>query len=215
MPLSTPPVVAAFDFDGTLTKRDTLLPYLVQALGWPRFLWALLVCAPWLLGFTLRLLPNHVAKQRLLKACLKGRSIDEVERWTTRWCATSLQHCLQDWAMDKLAQHRQAHQHCVLVSASPDIYLKRVAFKLGFDALICTELDVQDQKLTGAMRTPNCYGEQKAIRLREHLARKFGQTAVQNTVVHAYGDSAGDWDMLKMARHAWYRGKPWVRPPGV
>jgi phosphatidylglycerophosphatase C len=215
VPLNPPPVVAAFDFDGTLTKRDTLLPYLVQALGWPRFLWALLVCAPWLLAYALRLLPNHVAKQRLLAASLKGRAIDEVERWTTRWCAASLEHSLQDWAMAQLAQHRQARHHCVLVSASPDIYLKRVALKLGFDALICTELEVKDGHLTGAMRTPNCYGEQKAIRLRAHLAREFGQAAAQTCVVHAYGDSAGDRDLLSMARYAWYRGKPWVRPPGI
>ena len=213
--MNTSPVVAAFDFDGTLTKRDTLLPYLIQALGWPRFLWALVLSAPWLLGFALRVLPNDVAKQRLLRTCLQGRSTEAVDRWTTRWCAKSLQSSLQGWALDRLAQHRQARHHCVLVSASPDIYLKRVALKLGFDALICTELEVKGQTLTGAMRTPNCYGAQKAIRLRDHLAREFGESAAQNPVMHAYGDSAGDWDLLKMATHAWYRGKPWVRPPGV
>lgn len=213
--MSPPLVVAAFDFDGTLTKRDTLLPYLVQSLGWPRFLGALIRCAPWLVGFALRLVPNHVAKQRLLTACLKGRAVTEVEMWTTRWCAKSLQPCLQDWAMTQLAQHRQAQHHCVLVSASPDIYLRRVASKLGFDALICTELEVRDDTLTGAMRTPNCYGEQKAIRLREHLVREFGPPAAQTLVIHAYGDSAGDLALLKMADHAWYRSKPWVYKPGT
>ncbi len=208
-------VVAAFDFDGTLTKRDTLLPYLVQALGWPRFLWALFLCAPWLLGFALRLVPNHMAKQRLLKVCFKGRAVADVEKWTARWCAKSLQPSLRDGAMAQLAQHRQARHHCVLVSASPDIYLKRVALKLGFDALICTELQVNDQKLTGTLRTPNCYGEPKALRLREHLAIEFGLPASQTLVLHAYGDSAGDFAMLKMANHPWYRAKPWLRPPGV
>lgn len=213
--MNPPVVVAAFDFDGTLTKRDTLLPYLIQALGWPRFLGALFLSAPWLLGFALRLVPNHVAKQRLLSACLKGRALADVERWTTRWCAKSLQPALQDWAMARLAQHRRARHHCVLVSASPDIYLRRVALKLGFDALICTELEVHEHTLTGAMRTPNCYGEQKAVRLREHLAREFGQAASHSLVVHAYGDSAGDWALLNMASQAWYRGKPWVKPTRI
>ena len=212
--MNPPLVVAAFDFDGTLTRRDTLLPYLVQALGWPHFLWALLQSAPWLAAYALRLLPNHVAKQRLLSACFKGRDLHEVELWTARWCAKSLQPSLRDWSMAKLAQHRQARHHCVLVSASPDIYLKRVALKLGFDGLICTELEVKDHKLTGAMRTPNCYGEQKAIRLREHLAREFGEAASHGLVIHAYGDSAGDYALLNMANQAWYRSKPWVKPPG-
>ena len=31
------PVVAAFDFDGTLTRRDTLLPFLLHTLGMAAF----------------------------------------------------------------------------------------------------------------------------------------------------------------------------------
>ena len=32
-----PVVVAAFDFDGTLTRRDTFTVFLARGLGWPRF----------------------------------------------------------------------------------------------------------------------------------------------------------------------------------
>src|SRR6185503_6724471 len=79
------PVVAAFDFDGTLTRRDTLLPFLARGLGWPRFLRALLLSGPWMAGYALKLVRNDVAKARLLKMALAGRSSVEVAHWAADW----------------------------------------------------------------------------------------------------------------------------------
>ena len=211
--MNPPLVVAAFDFDGTLTRRDTLLPYLIRALGWPQFLRALFRAFPELAGYALGFVANDVAKQQLLRLTFKGRPVDEVEKWTDRWVQEELPARLRAWGMVQLAWHQKERHYCVLVSASPDIYLKRVAQKLGFDALICTEMEVLDEKFTGEMRSPNCYGEQKAIRLRQHLAQKFGAAAAEDAVIHAYGDSDGDVALLKMADHAWYRSKPWLQKP--
>ncbi|MES2413963.1 MAG: HAD-IB family hydrolase [Pseudomonadota bacterium] len=203
-------VVAAFDFDGTLTTGDTLLPFLASGLGRPRLLLALLKCAPWLAGYALRLLPNHVAKQHLLLATLAGRSVEELEQWTTRWLTRSFTQRLRPDAMAQLAWHRQQGHCCVMVSASPDIYLQRVASQLGFDGLLCTEMAVEAGHLTGLMRTPNCHGEQKVVRLKAWLARRSGAGADSPTM-YAYGDTSGDLPMLRMADEglAWYRGKPW------
>ena len=204
-----PLVVAAFDFDGTLTRRDTFTPFLARGLGWPRFLWALLRCSPWLAGYALRLVPNNVAKERLMRATLTGRTIAEMQDWTTHWLAKDFPGQLQAWTMERLAFHRQAGHCCVMVSASPDIYLKRVAQQLGFDALICTEMAVEGGRLTGFMRTPNCHGEQKVQRLKAWLAERFGLASFAGTTLYAYGDTSGDKPMLRLAQQAWYRGKPW------
>ena len=201
-------VIAAFDFDGTLTKRDTLLPFLACGLGWLKFSLALLVCSPWLAGFALRLIPNHVAKQKLMLITLKGKSLAEVDDWTSRWLTQSLPSQLQSWTMARLAEHQQQDHCCVMVSASPDIYLKRVAQQLGFDALLCTEMAVESTWLTGQMETPNCHGEQKVLRLKAWMAERFGEDT-DARVVYAYGDTSGDKPMLRMAKHAFYRGKLW------
>ena len=202
-------VVAAFDFDGTLTRRDTLLPFLARGLGWPRFLGVLLRCLPWLLAYALRLTANDVAKQKLFLTAFKGRTVLEVQHWSSRWLALDLPGQLQDWTTDRLAWHQAQGHCCVMVSASPDIYLSEVAKKLGFEGLICTEMEVIDERLTGLMQTPNCYGEQKVVRLTSWLAQRFGEQADALTL-HAYGDTPGDWPMLRMAQHAWYRGQPWT-----
>ena len=201
-----PRVVAAFDFDGTLTRRDTLLPYLVMGLGWARFGMVMLQCAPWLLAYALRLLPNHVAKARLLQLAFSGRTTAQVDDWTTRWLAT-LSMQLRPDAMAQLAVHQYAGHCCVMVSASPDVYLQRAALQLGFDALVCTEMAVAGGVFTGNMQTPNCHGEQKVIRLRAWLA--WQDRGAKGVTLHAYGDTPADQPMLRMARHAWYRGRPW------
>jgi phosphatidylglycerophosphatase C len=206
-------VVAAFDFDGTLTQRDTLTVFLARGLGWPRFLGALLRCSPWLAAYALRMVSNNVAKAKLMQATLAGRSLAEMDDWATRWLAQDFPGQLREAAMARLAWHKEAGHCCVMVSASPDIYLSRVAGQLGFDALICTEMEVEgegdSQRLTGRMKTPNCHGEQKVLRLKAWMAERFGAAAVKGMTLYAYGDTSGDKPMLRMAQHAWYRGESW------
>jgi phosphatidylglycerophosphatase C len=205
------PVVAAFDFDGTLTRRDTLIPFLARGLGWPRLLMACFKCVPWLVGYAMRLVPNDVAKARLLRATLTGRRAPELEGWTTQWLTKDFPGQMQDWTMARLAWHKAAGHSCVIVSASLDVYLEPVAAQLGFDGLICTELQVVNGTVTGEMQTPNCYGEQKVLRLKSWLAGRFGADR-DGVELYAYGDTNGDLPLLRMAQHAWYRGKPWKAP---
>ncbi len=218
--------VAAFDFDGTLTHGDTLLPFLATALGWPRFAWALLRSSPWLVGHALRLVRNDIAKAHLFKAALQGVLMVDVQRWADRWSREQLPRQLrgaEDPTMARLAWHRAAGHCCVMVSASPDIYLERAAAVLGFDGLVCTQMDIElkhlerkeqglqvAELLTGRMKTPNCYGEQKVIRLQAWLAERYETAALAGMTLYAYGDTSGDKPMLRIAQQAWYRGKPFA-----
>ncbi|MEY4139661.1 MAG: hypothetical protein RLZZ371_1843 [Pseudomonadota bacterium] len=203
--------VAAFDFDGTLTRGDSLLPFLARGLGWPRLALALAQNAPWLLAYALRVVPNHIAKARLLHHTLGDRTQAELEEWTRQWLARDLPSQWNPWALAQLQAHQQAGRCCVMVSASPDVYLTRVAEQLGFDALICTEMEVRgrgvDAHLTGRMRTPNCHGTQKTQRLQAWLNQQLGTGDVAYRLHSAYGDTQGDWPMLALAEQAWYRGQ--------
>jgi phosphatidylglycerophosphatase C len=203
--------VAAFDFDGTLTRGDSLIPFLARGLGRPRLLLALAQCAPWLLAYALRLVPNHVAKARLLGLTLRDRRLSELAEWTQQWLALDLPGQWTPWALAQLRAHQQAGRCCVMVSASPDVYLTQVAKQLGFDAVICTEMEVRgrgaDAHLTGRMRTANCHGAQKVARLQTWLNQQLGTHDVAYRLHSAYGDTSGDLPMLALAEQAWYRGK--------
>lgn len=197
--------VAAFDFDGTLTRGDSLLPFLAGALGWPRFAWALFKSLPWLAGHALGLVRNDVAKAKLFKAAWTGVPVAKAQGWATHWAEHKLPGLLQDWTLRRLAWHQAAGHCCVIVSASPSIYLQAATDRLGLDGLVCTELDVAGGRLTGAMRSPNCHGEQKVLRLQAWLAERFSPAEREGLTLYAYGDTAGDRPMLAMADHGWYR----------
>jgi len=204
-PASLAVEVAAFDFDGTLTRRDTLLPYLWRGLGWPRFLLALVRSGPWLAAFALRLMSNHQAKARLLQVSLGGRTEAEIARWTTDFVARYLPGQWQPDMLLRLRRHQQLGHCCVIVSASPGIYLQAVGRALGVDGVICTEMAAVDGTLTGRMATPNCHGEEKVRRLQDWMA---GRGMQKPALLHAYGDSSGDVPLLNLADYAWYRGQP-------
>ena len=208
---ATPPTekLAAFDFDGTLTQGDTLLPYLRRGLGWPGFVWALLLSAPWLAAYACGLLSNQRAKARLLQVSLGGRSEVEIERWSADFVTHYLPQQWNNETLQRLRHHQRLGHCCVIVSASPGIYLHRVAEVLGLDAAICTELEVAGGALTGQMRTANCYGAEKVRRLQAWRAGRGDASAP--TTLYAYGDSRGDVALLNLADWAWYQGRPWAR----
>lgn len=194
-------IIAAFDFDGTLTYRDTLIPFLWRVLGGFRLGLALLASFRELSMYALGRLSNEEAKRRLIEAALKGKSQQSLFRTVQDWIPDIP---MRQRMLERLKWHQDAGHYCVLVSASPDIYLTEAAIRLRFDALICTQLHVDAKgALTGRFNTPNCLGKEKVRRLEE----RFGP--LHRIELYAYGDSSGDYAMLDAARHAWFRGKPW------
>lgn len=206
--VNTGTVVAAFDFDGTLTWHDTLLPFLRRLLGTPRLLWVLLRCSPWLAGYALRLVSNHRAKARLLQVALTGRSVAEVTRCARAFVHEDLPLHWRPWAMAQLLQHQRAGHRCVLVSASTSLYMHEVGASLGMDAVLCTEMASSAGLYSGKMSTLNCHGEEKVRRIQTWLAQHNITAPLE---LHAYGDTRGDWPLLRLAQHAWYRGAPWPK----
>jgi phosphoserine phosphatase len=93
----------------------------------------------------------------------------------------------------------------VLASASPELYLASVADELGISGFVGTRLEVgSDGKLTGDYEGANCRGPEKARRVREWIANSVstpvnGKAGGEAPFVWAYGNSAGDLQMLREA----------------
>ncbi len=191
-------VVAAFDVDGTLTRRDTLLPFLATVRGRANVLAAL---AAESYGLARAAAPGgdrNRVKERLLTRLLAGRPYDEVARAGRAFGARVAERAISPQMRDRITWHR-AHGHAVvLVSASLDVYLEEVARSLGADHLECTSLEIDDAgRCTGRIAGTNCRGPEKAARLAALLQREL-----TDAQLWAYGDSRGDRDMLAMAHRA-------------
>ena len=191
--------LALFDFDGTLTTRDSLLFFLFFVSGSPTaFLFRAVTCFPDLLSFHLGRSSNEISKQRILAVFLRNSTPADLKRARER-ILKILPKLLREKALARLRWHQSQGHECVLVSASPDIYLQDVATHLKC-GLICTEVDVgADNNPRGTFKTPNCHGPEKLKRVREH----FGD--LSSRIIYAYGDSSGDKEMLAVADYPFYR----------
>lgn len=194
------PTIVAFDFDGTLTRGESFFRWLWCVTPWWRFAWCFLRCVPVLVAYVTRLMSNDRAKARVIRVFLRGRLRAQLEQQSRDFAANSILKSLRPEAMARLRHHQKQGHHCVLVSATLALYLRPWAERHDFEHVIATELACDaDGRLTGVMATPNCYGPEKAVRLKAH----FGV----DRIFAAYGDSAGDTEMLAMAEKPQYR--PW------
>lgn len=190
--------VAAFDFDGTLARQDTMVPFLAQTHGWPRLALHAALAAPKSraggTGF------RDALKVATVGRLFRGTTTADLARLGASY-AESLDHLLRPELLERLSWHQAEGHATVIVSASLAAYLRPVAEKLNMDAVLAVEL-VADSAgvLTGEIEGGlNTRGEHKVTRLQEWLRAQFGaEPAVE---LWAYGDSSGDKDLLASADH--------------
>ena len=193
-------VIAAFDFDGTLTYRDSLPFFFKHLVGTSRTVGKLILSLPTFLGFTCGVLDRQKTKETLLKKFLKDLPLDLVKIMGKDFALGPLKNLVKAEGMQRLAWHQNQGHTCVLISANLDVYLKPWADKAGFKHLICSSLKTNSQGfITGQLHHLNCWGSEKTRRLKEWL------NPAEEYLLYAYGDSRGDRELLEMADFPFYR----------
>jgi phosphatidylglycerophosphatase C len=184
--------LVVFDLDGTVTYRDTLVPYLFGFLKRrPVRLVRLIRVLPAVAGYALGLLDRGQLKSALLRATLRGHTRAELEAWTSEFVTAVLERGLRPQAVEAIREHQRSGDVLVLLTAAPDLYAPVIAQRLGFQEAICTGVRWNADRLDGNLSTPNRRGEEKA-RCLEGLERRYPEA---QTI--AYGNSAGDLPHLK------------------
>lgn len=196
-------VVAAFDFDGTITYCDTFIPFLLFVTGKVEFAKRLILLIPKYLAYKFGRTSNQAAKEAFITAFLKGFEYARLRSIAEVFSTSVLQRLCRRQIIQRISWHKSQGHGCVLVSASLDVYLTAWARSHGIDEVISSQLEIDtDGIVTGKLKGENCYGAEKALRLKEWLlARNIDY-------LYAYGDSRGDVEMLQMADTSWFKGKP-------
>ena len=187
--------LVAFDFDGTLTCRDSFLAFLAWRAGPPRHALGMIRMAPAALAY-LRDRDRTALKGAMVREYLRGARRGELEIEAQAFAAAASRGLLRPDAVRcwKLWQTRGAR--LVIVTASPEFVVAPFARGLGADMLIGTRLAFDEAgAVTGAFDGPNCRGAEKVVRLKA----AFGEAV---RLQAAYGDSAGDVEMLELADEA-------------
>lgn len=190
----TRPVVAAFDLDGTIAERDTLVPFLRTTVGVPRLCRALGSNTVRMLRAKLDRELRDAAKEHLLVATIGGMEETQLRELGARYAPTV---ALQDGVIAKLRDHQLAGHQTVIVTASPTIYVDALAARLDIDAVVATELEVVDGCVTGRFAGANCRAGEKLRRLEAWLGDR-------DVELHAYGNAPDDDAMLGRADVATY-----------
>lgn len=182
----------AFDFDGTLTTRDTLIEFIRYACGTARFLLGFLLYSPLLVMMKLRLYSNGKAKQKVFAHFFKGMTIEAFDTLCQDFASTH-RHLLRLEVVSQLELALSEGAEVLIVSASIDNWVQPFFPKVK---VLGTQIEVIDGRLTGRFLTPNCYGQEKVRRI---LTLHPDRSAYHLT---AFGDSRGDREMLAFADDA-------------
>lgn len=190
---------ALFDFDDTLCKGDSILPYLIFAVRKGYAPWTQLPKAG-LAFLSQRLDPGKTvrAKETAL-SFIRGRTQREMDDLARAFfCEEQYRKVFAD-ALAELERHRSAGRRVIVISASADVYMRVLPEFLPVDAVLSTRCRVDAQgRYTGEIEG-NCKGDEKPQRLKAYL--RMEHAALDAAVSFAYGDSPGDAPMLRLTAH--------------
>ena len=219
-------ILHAFDFDGTLTTRDTLPLFIAHARGRCSLLFGLLLYSPLLVLMKLHLADNGRTKERLFGYFFRGM----LERDFDAHCASFARThtgILRKEGLRTIQRALDNGDYVVVLSASIDRWVQPILsqyftpLKPNQFSVVGTQIEVVDGRLTGRFATPNCYGPEKVRRLKEYINEKVSPTGgdlegwggkevsptggdLEGAII-AYGDSRGDKELLAYANEGHYK----------
>ncbi len=192
--------ITAFDFDGTITTKDTLWMFIKFAKGPFRFYLGIILLIPILFISYIGIISNQRGKEILLSFFFKGKSRQELEEMSALF-ANEVQRVIRPCIMKEIESNSSKQDTTVIiVSASPRIWIEPWANSNNIDCIISTELEFDDQnRFTGKFLGKNCYGLEKKNRFLEQFPNRNEYT------LSYYGDSRGDKEMIEIADDKNYR----------
>jgi len=191
-------VLSVFDFDGTLTRHDSFVPFLKFAFGKREFNRRMLRLAVPSLRFVARRISRDELKAQLIGTFLTGVKVQWVQQKAEEFSKAFWPRLMRPSGLRAVATEVESGAVVTLCSASPALVLQPFADRLGIK-LIGTELEVVDGLLTGRIAGSNCRCENKVLRL-EAVYGPLNQYRLR-----AWGDTRGDHELLAAAQDAHWR----------
>ncbi|WP_289116988.1 HAD family hydrolase [uncultured Idiomarina sp.] len=192
--------LALFDFDGTITTRDTYTKFVFSSTKLARLVIGVCLLSPAITLHKAGLLSAPKIRPLISRVAFMGVPEKQLDASAERFVSEYLPSVIRSDMLQKIAKHKENGDHVVIVSASISPYLKIWCKRNEVD-LICSELEVRNGRFTGAYLSGDCSNERKVERIKERIDLSL------YSEIFAYGDSEEDYPMLNLAHTSFYRGK--------
>jgi len=190
--------IAFFDFDGTITTKDTMLEMIRYQKGKAGFYAGFLINIPVFAALKLKLISNQSAKEKLLTYFFKGVELASFQTGCDGFIDNKLPGLFRPEAITEIKRLQDSGFEVVIVSASAENWIKRWSDSIGVN-LIATRLEAIDELLTGKLAGINCNSDEKVARIKGvYDLSKYDE-------IYCFGDSTGDKPMLALATKAFYK----------
>ncbi|MBL7872719.1 MAG: haloacid dehalogenase-like hydrolase [Cyclobacteriaceae bacterium] len=186
-----------FDFDGTLTKEDTLFTFTKYYHGAFKFALGIMILSPILILHIFKIIPNQKAKEFFLTFFFKNVDIELFNKRGGNFSSV-IETIIRPKAQIELSKHKALGDQITIVTASPENWVKPWCDLNGFHC-IGTKLEVIDGRITGKIAGLNCFGAEKKNRIKSEFDLSLFDEIV------AFGDSVGDLEMLNLAHRKFYK----------
>lgn len=184
--------LALFDFDGTITDKDTFSQFVLFATPKNRLRLGQLVLLPTLIKYKLGLVKGRDIRAKILRFAFQGANEADLKAKGRTYAQQELPNYLRLKAMERIQWHKNIGDTVVIVSASLDVYLKSWCSNHELD-LICTEVAFKNGIATGFSLQGDCSSDQKQHRvLQRYNLDNFDS-------IYAYGDTPEDNELLSLA----------------
>lgn len=186
-----------FDFDGTLTYKDTMFMYL-KFYDSTKYRIQFLRHIPLFILLKLKLAETEKVKKSFIGSILKGQTQDKIEQKSKQFFEQHYPKIVRENALDFIKNIDRNNTQSLLVTASLDIWVKPFADELKME-LVSTRAEFKNGVFTGNFVGKNCNGKEKLVRIKEEINdSKYDK-------IIAFGDTSGDRPMLKWANEGHYQ----------
>ncbi|MFC4526754.1 HAD family hydrolase [Dyella halodurans] len=190
--------LALFDFDGTITDRETM-PEFMRAAVRPHRLWlGSVLLLPLIVGYKGRLVSGTLVRKAICRFGFWHIPVHELETHGRRFARDVLPATLRPEAMERITWHKRRGDTVVVVSGGLDLYLGHWCQEHDIE-LLCSALEQRAGRFTGRYRGRQCVREEKARLVLERFPLS------QFSRVFAYGDTSEDRELLALAHEPYYR----------
>lgn len=183
-------IIAIFDFDGTITTRDSYLDFFVWSFGWERVGIALFRSIHLILFYRLGFIKNDIPKKKLLKYFLGGVSRMDYLNLVHDFVSNRLDSLIRKEAVERIAWHKAMGHEVIINSASLVDWIEPWAATQKIERVIATRVKCDQDFLSGDFDCRCPYGEEKVRRLLELGINR------ESYYLYVYGDSRGDKELI-------------------